>query len=200
MAQQSRDWRRSGPLGRDDQSRPQWHGGHYGDEEGISDARRYWSEESRGFVGGLAGSSGNRDENESRHGSGRGTRAGSNYGSRGFSSESRGQSWGDRQSSLEGASSYGEQGQSFRGRGPKEYQRSDERLREVVCEQLLDDPTIDASDISVSVSNGTVTLTGMVNDLGSKYQVEEMVSECGGVSEVENQLRVQRGQAQPGND
>ena len=82
------------------------------------------------------------------------------------------------------------QGQSFRGRGPKGYQRSDERIKEIVCDQLSDDPLIDASEISVAVANGIVTLSGAVNDRGTRFDVEEMVSRCSGVIDVENQLRV----------
>jgi osmotically-inducible protein OsmY len=49
--------------------------------------------------------------------------------------------------------------------GPKGYERSDERLREVICERLTVDPDIDASDITVDVRNHAVTLRGLVDDL-----------------------------------
>ena len=39
---------------------------------------------------------------------------------------------------------------SFQGRGPKSYARSDERLRELICERLLDDPLVDASDLDAA--------------------------------------------------
>ena len=32
-----------------------------------------------------------------------------------------------------------------RGRGPKDYTRSDDRIREEVCDRLTDDPRVDAS-------------------------------------------------------
>ena len=51
----------------------------------------------------------------------------------------------------------------YAGRGPKGYQRSDERLKEEVCEQLTADPDVDASDVEVSVQNGEVTLEGTVH-------------------------------------
>src|SRR5262249_30469691 len=38
--------------------------------------------------------------------------------------------------------------QSYRGRGPKGFARTDERLKEIVCERLTDAPHIDASEIS----------------------------------------------------
>ena len=42
----------------------------------------------------------------------------------------------------------------YRGVGPKGYQRSDSRLKEQVCEQLLLDPYLDPSGIVVKVSKG----------------------------------------------
>ena len=50
----------------------------------------------------------------------------------------------------------------YRGVGPKGYKRSDSRLKEQVCEQLLLDPYLDPSGIVVKVSKGRVTLTGTV--------------------------------------
>jgi hypothetical protein len=50
----------------------------------------------------------------------------------------------------------------YRGVGPKGYKRSDSRLKDQVSEQLLLDPYLDPSGISVKVSKGRVTLTGTV--------------------------------------
>ena len=50
----------------------------------------------------------------------------------------------------------------FRGVGPKGYRRSDPRIREHVCDQLLLDPYLDASRIVVRVATGRVVLTGSV--------------------------------------
>lgn len=94
-------------------------------------------------------------------------------------------------------SSYGEDrggtGQSHRGKGPKGYQRSDERLKEVICERLSDDPDIDASEITLAVSGGAVRLTGTVESRRDKFEVEELVAQCSGVKDVDNQLKVQSG-------
>lgn len=79
---------------------------------------------------------------------------------------------------------------SFRGFGPKGYQRSDERLKEVVCEKLCDDDRVDASEISIEVQNGEVTLQGHVPERSMKYCVEELIEQCG-VHEINNHLRVQ---------
>lgn len=84
---------------------------------------------------------------------------------------------------------YAVEAQGFRGRGPKGYRRSDERLQEMVCDRLTDDPRIDASDIAVEVRDQIVRLTGSVDDRRTKYDVEELVERCG-ASEIDNQLRV----------
>jgi BON domain len=79
---------------------------------------------------------------------------------------------------------------SFRGRGPKGYERSDARLREIICERLTDDPRIDASDVSVEVTQKVVRLTGSVDDRRTKYAIEDLIERCG-VNDIDNQLRVQ---------
>jgi hypothetical protein len=78
------------------------------------------------------------------------------------------------------------------GRGPKGYRRSDERIRELVCERLTEDPTIDASDVEIEVSNGEVTLSGFVSDRRAKWWAEELAHRSNGYGEVHNRLRVRR--------
>jgi osmotically-inducible protein OsmY len=78
---------------------------------------------------------------------------------------------------------------SLRGRGPKGYTRSDERLLEAICESLTEDPRIDASDISVEVSNGAASLAGTVTDKRTKWLVEDIVESISGVNRVDNRLR-----------
>lgn len=80
---------------------------------------------------------------------------------------------------------------SYAGRGPKGYARSDERVREDVCERLSRDHAIDASEISVEVRQGDVTLTGTVSDRGQKRQAESCLDDVRGVRDVINRLRVQ---------
>ncbi|MBS1121340.1 MAG: transport-associated protein [Deltaproteobacteria bacterium] len=77
-----------------------------------------------------------------------------------------------------------------RGKGPQGYIRSDERIRELVCEALSDDPNIDATYIDVVVNNGEVFLTGTVEDRQTKRAAEDVVENCPGVKDVQNQLRV----------
>jgi len=78
----------------------------------------------------------------------------------------------------------------FSGRGPRGYQRSDERIREDVCDRLCDDPWVDASDIDVNVRNGEVTLTGHVRERADKRRVEDVIENVAGVREVHNNLHV----------
>lgn len=82
---------------------------------------------------------------------------------------------------------------SFAGRGPRGYQRTDERLREDVCERLTQDPWVDASEIEVTVRGGEVTLSGSVRDRSDKREVEDVAERVSGVREVHNNLRVTSG-------
>jgi len=82
---------------------------------------------------------------------------------------------------------------TFSGRGPRNYQRSDERIREDVNERLTIDSRIDASDIDVRVQNGEVTLSGIVEDGRTRRLAEEIVEDLSGVRDVHNELRVHRG-------
>jgi len=79
----------------------------------------------------------------------------------------------------------------YRGVGPKGYVRSDERIRERVCDDLMDDPWVDASGIEVSVKNGEVTLSGTVADRDAKRWAEDAAEHVGGVKHVQNNLRVE---------
>lgn len=79
-----------------------------------------------------------------------------------------------------------------RGRGPKNYRRSDERIFEDVCERLTADGNIDASDIEVIVKEGEVTLRGSVSDRQSKHYAEDILEGVPGVHDIQNELRVTR--------
>jgi osmotically-inducible protein OsmY len=74
-----------------------------------------------------------------------------------------------------------------RGRGPKGYRRSDDRIRDDVTE----DPYLDASEIEVQVSDCEVTLTGSVQRRSDKRRAEELAESISGVSHVQNNLRAQ---------
>jgi osmotically-inducible protein OsmY len=77
-----------------------------------------------------------------------------------------------------------------RGRGPKGYQRSDQRILEDVCERLLDDDFLDASEIEVSVDSGEVTLNGHVTDRLMKRRAEDLADQLPGVKHLQNNLRI----------
>lgn len=84
-----------------------------------------------------------------------------------------------------------------RGKGPAGYQRSDERIRELVCESLTDDDEIDASHIEVSVTGGEVTLSGTVDDRRTKRAAEDCAYSAPGVRDVQNRLRVRDDRSNP---
>lgn len=98
-------------------------------------------------------------------------------------------------SSYGSSSQGGEQLHGFRGRGPKNYTRSDERIREDLCERLSDADEIDASNVTVTVNQSVVTLEGEVPHRSMKHWAEDMAESCSGVKDVDNRLRV-RGQSQ----
>lgn len=75
-------------------------------------------------------------------------------------------------------------------RPPKNYTRSDERVREEVCERLGSVEELDPSDIEVAVSAGQVTLSGSVPTRQMKYLAEEIGADVYGVIELHNALRI----------
>jgi osmotically-inducible protein OsmY len=79
------------------------------------------------------------------------------------------------------------------GRGPRDYQRADSRVLEDVCDRLSDDDEVDASDITVSVKNGEVTLEGTVADRYTKRRAEHIAASVRGVVDVHNQLERRKG-------
>jgi osmotically-inducible protein OsmY len=128
--------------------------------------------------------------------------SGGDYGRR-WGSEQRDDYLGTRSGSSEydyrggggdyGQGSYGQGGYgqgTFRGRGPRGYRRSDERIREDVCDCLTDDPLLDASNMEVTVKDCEVTLSGTVNRREDKRRAEDLVEQISGVKDVRNNLRV----------
>ncbi len=83
-----------------------------------------------------------------------------------------------------------------RGRGPKGYQRSDDRIKEEVNERLSDDPYIDASEIEVQVKDGEVTLSGTVDQRHVRRRAEDIIENCSGVKHVQNNIRVKESSLQ----
>jgi osmotically-inducible protein OsmY len=79
---------------------------------------------------------------------------------------------------------------SHRGKGPTNYRRSDERIREDVCEYLTHDERVDASNIEVNVQEGVVILSGSVDERMAKRRAEDIADSCMGVRDVRNEIRV----------
>ena len=49
---------------------------------------------------------------------------------------------------------------------------------------------VDASDVSIEVKDGKVTLEGSVPERRMKHTIEDAVDECIGVKDIENRIRV----------
>jgi hypothetical protein len=78
----------------------------------------------------------------------------------------------------------------FSGRGPRGYQRSDQRIEEELHERLTAHGLIDATDVQCRVASGEVTLTGFVNSRQARRAAEDVAEDIYGVRQVSNQLRV----------
>jgi osmotically-inducible protein OsmY len=128
-----------------------------------------------------------------------------NFEGRDFGYQGQGQNYQGQQGQSSSSGNYGQQGmygrsalrrgQNF-GKGPKGYKRSDERIKEEVCD-ILAESDIDAREIEVSVKDGEVTLTGMVMDRQLKHLAERLADEVTGVQEIHNQIRVKRSEETP---
>lgn len=81
-------------------------------------------------------------------------------------------------------------GGEHRGRGPKNYTRSDGRIAEDINDRLSDAGDLNASDIEVDVKNGEVTLSGTVSDRRAKRRAEDLADAVSGAKHVQNNLRV----------
>lgn len=77
-----------------------------------------------------------------------------------------------------------------RGKGPRGYTRSDPRIHEDVNDMLTEDPWLDASDITVEVKEGEVTLSGHVATRQQKRRAEDIAHGVRGVRHVQNNIRM----------
>lgn len=140
----------------------------------------------------------------SSYGGGTGTYGGGAGGSQGYGEDYRDHGYASRQHERgflqragdEVASWFGDEDaarrreQDHRGRGPADYTRSDERIREDANDRLTEDWRVDASRISVTVENGEITLSGTVTRREDKRRAEDIVEDMSGVKHVQNNLRV----------
>jgi osmotically-inducible protein OsmY len=81
----------------------------------------------------------------------------------------------------------------YRGRGPRTWSRSDARIREEVCERLLQDRLLDARGIEVQVRDGVVGLEGHVPGASDITHADSIARGAPGVVHVENRLRYEPG-------
>lgn len=134
------------------------------------------------------------------YGAGAGQGYGADYRSHGYASgrsESDGRGFWDR-ASDEVASWFGDEDaarrreQDHRGRGPKGYVRSDERIRDDANDRLTEDWRVDASNVTVTVKDGEITLDGTVGSREEKRRAEDVVDGISGLKHVQNNLRVQQ--------
>lgn len=86
-------------------------------------------------------------------------------------------------------------GRGHRGRGPRGYVRSDERIADDIIGRLTDAPDIDAGEILLMVEDGVATLTGNVPARAMKHRAEDIAAGATGVREVRNAIRVDDGAA-----
>jgi len=208
--------------------------GGYGERNYASQTGGY-SGQGGGYGGSERGWQGGRYQGGgSQYGGGSYGQGGQRYGSQGYGGE-RGQRYGGQQGYGQGyggsaqrnsavervtdgdedRGAFGmfgrgdrDRGGEHRGRGPKNYTRSDDRIREDVNDRLSDDSWLDASEIEVQVSSCEVSLTGTVNSREDKRRAEDLAEQVSGVKHVQNNLRVQQasagsfgastGQTQPG--
>lgn len=186
--QQSRDWQQG-------QSRSQ---AYFGNQFGPQQSS--WSDGQSTFGGGQNYGQRNQGYDQGNQFFGRGnqnyaqghqTYGGQQFGGSQFGNNDYGSSYGRNQSGQSSGAFGLEQGM-HRGKGPKGYTRTDERIREEICEMLSDDFSIDASEITVEVKDGVVTLEGSVQDRSQKHRVEDIADNCSGVKDVHNSLRVTR--------
>jgi osmotically-inducible protein OsmY len=197
---------------RSDRSEDLSGGGMYGGGMGGYSGGGY-----QGYTGGMSSYGGanyggrrdysrDREYNRDREGSGR---YGANFpeSERGYMTGRGGQDdrgWFDR-ASDEVASWFGDeeaerrremdarQTGQHRGRGPRNYTRSDDRIRDDINDRLTDHDYLDASDIEVEVNAGEVVLTGTVENRRAKRLAEDIAEDVSGVRNVENRIRVKQG-------
>ena len=89
-----------------------------------------------------------------------------------------------------GRDAAGREDKSNRGRGPRNYVRSDARILSDVCDQMTIDEQLDASGIDVDVDRGVVALAGRVESRYAKRRAELIADAVPGVTDVDNKLEI----------
>jgi len=195
-----------GASGQRDESRRGWYsrgqagnygGGSGGGYQGGYGGSGYGGSTGTDYTGGGQGGFGSHSGYGGAQGGYGGSQGGStgagSFGSRGSFGSSNDQGFRGRDFGSPGSDLRSSQRGSFSGRGPKGYTRTDDRIREDVCERLSMDDDVDASEIEVQVKDGEVTLEGSVQTRSMKHQAEDLADGLPGVKDVHNRLRVMKG-------
>lgn len=79
---------------------------------------------------------------------------------------------------------------SYRGVGPTLSWRTDERIGEILHEDLTGADTINATAVIAAVTDGVVTLNGWVPVRSMKHDAEEIAWNIAGVKDVHNRITI----------
>lgn len=104
----------------------------------------------------------------------------------------RGHLWGQQQGRAAGERAGEEGGRGYRGRGPKNYVRADDRICEEINDLLMASDEVDPSEVEVHVEHGEVILRGTAQSKEEKRRMEDLAGGVLGVQEVLNHLRIRR--------
>jgi hypothetical protein len=88
----------------------------------------------------------------------------------------------------------------FVGVGPKGYRRSDERIRDDVCDRLTCDPDVDPSGVTVVVAEAEVTLEGPVDSAWARHRIRSCAEATVGVRGVHDRMHVAPARPRHGDD
>ncbi|QDE91155.1 phospholipid-binding protein [Myxococcus xanthus] len=78
-----------------------------------------------------------------------------------------------------------------RGRAPRGYRRSSERILADLCDRLMQS-WVDAEDVDIRVRDGVVLLAGVVRSQDERHATEALARDVLGVKEVINDIRIDR--------
>ncbi len=178
-------WNRGMDQGDRGQGGEQWAQQNWSDQRGQQGGGQGWNEREMGYGG--------QGWNEREMGQRWNESWNSGPGQNDMGMDEYGRGFGGRQGDYNRSTGrMGQGGMSgpHTGRGPKGYQRADERIREDVCEALTQHGQIDASDVEIEVKGGEVTLNGTVDSRQTKRMAEDAIEHLSGVREIHNHLRV----------
>ncbi len=81
------------------------------------------------------------------------------------------------------------EGGPYTGYGPRNYRRSDDRIRDDISDRMWSDGELDAGGITIGVDEGVVTLDGTVDSRWAKRRADDIAWSVPGVIDVVDNLR-----------